>query len=219
MGNQYRVNWPMRIASILLCLVLFTTCLSSGLYARYTAKGSSGDEARVIKFGDVTLTETGDFVKNGNKNEFIVAPGFELKKDVTVEFTGSESATYLFVELLMPGWGYIAEKNYFSYGTDNMKVSVIPYDSHTGNGWNYLGKYNDSFIVYKEVSPNTVVNDKLFKELNDGNHILVSPTIIESAVNSLNGVSIKIQANVVQSNGFSSATDAWNSINSKKGGS
>lgn len=215
MSNGYRVNWPMRIASVLLCLVLLTTCLSFGLYARYTASGTASDSARVIRFGKVTLTETGDFVENGDKNEFVVAPGFELEKDVTVSFEGSESATYLFVELIMPGWGYIPEKSYFSYGTDNLKVSIVPYDSDTGNGWKYLGNNGNSFVVYKELAPNTTVNDKLFKENANGKHIMVLKTITEDVVKSLGGISIEIQAVVVQSNGFSSVSDAWNSVKNK----
>lgn len=44
-----------RIALILLCLVMISVHMMSGMYARYTTKGSGGDDARVAKF-DVVVT-------------------------------------------------------------------------------------------------------------------------------------------------------------------
>ena len=49
-NNGYKVNWPMRIAGILLCLVLVSFHFTSGLYARYTTRGEGEDSARVAKF-------------------------------------------------------------------------------------------------------------------------------------------------------------------------
>lgn len=46
-------NIAMYLACILLCLVLITIYMTSGLYARYTAEGTASDNARVAKF-DVT---------------------------------------------------------------------------------------------------------------------------------------------------------------------
>ena len=45
-----KMNIPMCIAAVLFCLVLFTTHLTGGLLARYTASGSANDNARVAKF-------------------------------------------------------------------------------------------------------------------------------------------------------------------------
>ena len=51
MNNKtYRGNIMIRIAAVLFCLVLISTHMMSGLYARYVAKDSSSDEARVAKF-------------------------------------------------------------------------------------------------------------------------------------------------------------------------
>ena len=49
------------LAGILFCLILITTAMLGGLFARYTTSGSGSDSARVAKFGTLTLTETGDF--------------------------------------------------------------------------------------------------------------------------------------------------------------
>ena len=45
-----RINIPMRIASILLCLVLFSVYMTSGMLAKYTTGGSGKDQSRVAKF-------------------------------------------------------------------------------------------------------------------------------------------------------------------------
>lgn len=40
----------MRLAAVLFCMVMFSTYLMSGLYARYTAEADGQDKARVAKF-------------------------------------------------------------------------------------------------------------------------------------------------------------------------
>ena len=45
-----KVNIPMCAALILLCLVLVSSHLTSGLYARYTSSSTGSDSARVAKF-------------------------------------------------------------------------------------------------------------------------------------------------------------------------
>lgn len=46
-----------RTAAVLFCLVMVTTYLTAGLYARYTAQSRSGDSARVAKFDVKALGE------------------------------------------------------------------------------------------------------------------------------------------------------------------
>lgn len=65
-------NWPITIAGILLCLVLFTTSLVSGLYARYTARGESSDSARVAKF---TIDMNSQLLDNSSIVKFDLTPG------------------------------------------------------------------------------------------------------------------------------------------------
>ena len=51
-------NIMMRLAAVLFCLVMFSTYLMGGLFARYTAKAGGNDNARVAKF-DVVGTGGG----------------------------------------------------------------------------------------------------------------------------------------------------------------
>ena len=52
-----KMNIPMCLACILLCLTMFSAAMVSGLYARYTAGNTAEDAARVAAF---SVTETGD---------------------------------------------------------------------------------------------------------------------------------------------------------------
>ena len=91
-----KVNIPMCIATFLFCLTLISIHLTSGLYAKYISSASGNDSARVIKFGELTITETGDFYED---NKLMIIPGVDLIKKATVSFSGSESATYVFLEI------------------------------------------------------------------------------------------------------------------------
>lgn len=52
-----KVNIPMCLAGILLCLTLFSMHFSGGLYARYTTSGTVADSARVaVLQGGTTVT-------------------------------------------------------------------------------------------------------------------------------------------------------------------
>ncbi len=53
--NNGKMNIALFAAAVLLCLTLFTTHLTTGLYARYTTEASGSDGARVARF-DVKLT-------------------------------------------------------------------------------------------------------------------------------------------------------------------
>lgn len=48
--NKAPVNWMLRAAGVLLCLVLASTYLVCGMFARYTTSASGSDSARVAKF-------------------------------------------------------------------------------------------------------------------------------------------------------------------------
>lgn len=51
-----------RVALILLCLVMISIHLMGGMYAKYTTKGSGGDDARVAKFEVLTEGDAKDLV-------------------------------------------------------------------------------------------------------------------------------------------------------------
>ena len=63
-------NIMMRLAAVLFCLVMFSTYLMGGLYARYVTRSSGSDSARVAKFdvvgtGDGNVTVRGESAEDG----------------------------------------------------------------------------------------------------------------------------------------------------------
>ncbi len=54
-----KVNIPIRIASVMLCLVLFSLYMTSGMLAKYTTGGNGKIDSRVAKF-NVTATDAGE---------------------------------------------------------------------------------------------------------------------------------------------------------------
>ena len=70
-------NRMMRIASCLLVLVLLSTCVISGTFAKYTTKDEANDTVTVAKWG-VTVTVTGNDAFGTNYNDEIAAEGTKV---------------------------------------------------------------------------------------------------------------------------------------------
>ena len=204
------------LAGILLCLVLITTAMMGGLFARYVSEDTGHDKARVATFGQLTLTETGDFT--GKKG--MIIPGVNLKKQARVSFAPSEVATYVFVEITAPGWTKAGDNRTFSYDP-YLQWSVLLDDPATEEmeGWFYLDtEEGTSFVYYRPVAPNAGLTDvDIFAPLTDdqGNdtdfHISVSKDAPESFIDELKPeeLDITLNASVIQSGGFETVEEAW----------
>ena len=212
-----KLNIPMYAAAVLFCLTVISTYMVSGLYARYTTSGTGEDSARVIKFGELSITETGDFVTD-TKNMMII-PGVDIYKKAVVSFEGSEAATYVFVEVaLAGGWSYA--NGTFTNGGMSWQIA---------DGWTYLTNSDtDSiYVFYRALAPNTALTDvdilKVITEETDTNgdgkttySIKVSDSITKSTIDAL-ASSITFRASVVQSHGFDNVEAAWTSLRDKEG--
>lgn len=202
-----KVNILMCIASFLFCLTLISIHLTSGLYAKYISSASGNDSARVIKFGELTITETGDFYED---NKLMIIPGVDLTKKATVSFSGSESATYVFVEILPTGWSATDNVTFalLSNGKTAMQWSIA-------DGWVFLKSDNGTYIYYRKLAPNL---ELVTADIIAGNgKITVSDQITKSEIKAMTNVSIKLRATVVQSGGFENPEAAWNSVAAKEG--
>lgn len=206
--REIKMNIPICLAGILLCLTLFSFYLCGGLYAKYITSATGNDSARVITFGNLTLTETGDFYE---ENKLMIIPGVELQKKVIVDFEGSEAATYVFVEVIPSGWQSAADDMSFSIFNNNktaMKWSIA-------DGWTFLKSDNGTYVYYCELSPNTVLDD--VDIIGEDGKITVSPQITKYEILSMKDISIKIRATVIQSGGFENPENAWKSVVAKEG--
>lgn len=112
-------NYSMRIASMLLVLVLLTTCVISGTFAKYVTEGKASETARVAKWGvevvaetwaddqleaDLTTAENNIVAATGTTD--LLAPGTGINF-VSVNVTGTPEVgvkvTYV-ADLELTGW-------------------------------------------------------------------------------------------------------------------
>ena len=198
MGKQGKINIPMMLACVLLCLTLISMHLTGGLFARYITSGTGSDSARVVAFGDLTLTETGDFVEAGGKKTAKIIPGVDLNKKVTLSFEASEVDTIVFVEVSAPGWT-VSDGKTFMKGT-HLSWSVA-------EGWNHLP--GTQYVYYKVLDTNTALTDV---DIIQGGVIHVSKEIKESNIQSLDKLNISIQASVIQNDGSLTPETAWDRL-------
>lgn len=121
-------NYSLRIAGFLLILVLLSTCLISGTFAKYTTSGSNNDAARVAKWGVE--------VKLQGSKAFDTKYG---KDDTTATITNSVSGTSSNIDnLLAPG----TKGTLFSIsttGTPEVAVKATANFTLTLNGWEISG--------------------------------------------------------------------------------
>ena len=210
------VNIPMCIALALLCLTLVTSHLTSGLYARYVAQDESFDSARVIKFGDITLIEDGDFFEKGKLR---IIPGENLQKRAVISFAGSEAATYVFVEITVSSdWTVTDDGRTFYVAKNNETLMSWSVDER----WGCLIRDNltHTYVYYYKhdggeiLPPNSsLVNVDIIA--NNGT-ITVSENITREQISTMNNITMGIRASVVQAGGFDNISEAWNSIASKE---
>lgn len=202
--SKSRVNIPLCLAALLLCLTMISMHLTGGLYARYVANGSGNDSARVIRFGDLTLTETGDFSVGGTA---YFVPGVNLNKTVTVNFNGSESATYVFVTVdVADTWDYNAGSHRFTYEGDKIVLEM-------DDKWSYLEDTAQPYVFYRILKPNDqLVATPVFA--NNG-LITVSETITKPEVLEMSDMPIDLWASAIQAIGFPDAASAWESLRAK----
>ena len=205
-GNHHRHKLSyshvvMVIACVLFCLVLISTSLTSGLYARYVTRDSGYDSGRVIKFNQLVITEEGDFVdlENGNK-QFVFIPGVPLEKKITINFGGSEAATIVFVEVNAPNWTVTNQKNYKA-ANEQLTWSVV-------DEWNYLEGQNGKYVYYQTLNP----NDKLDSGFILGDEVAVSREGLITLYANYSETNFTVTAYAVQANGFDTVSDAWKSL-------
>jgi hypothetical protein len=185
-----------------LCMTLFSSHMTGGLYARYTSSASGSDSARVIRFNQLTVTEQGSFTSAGSgENIFVFAPGAPLEKDIKITFGGSEASTIIFVAINAPEWELTDEIN-FTDSKGHLSWSV-------DSGWTFLKRdQDDTYVYYKELAPNKTLDGVGFIK---DDAIQVSPEGTLAIYSGYPIAQFTVKGYAVQSNGFESVEAAWNS--------
>ena len=171
----------------LLYLAVATFALTGVTFSRYVASAHSQDGARVITFGDLTVTDSGSVQ---------VQPGVAAKKDLTVHFDGSEAAVYVFAEV-QGGWTRGADNRTYRGGSLSWRVA---------DGWTHL----QDNVYYRELAPNTALDAGLI----DDGAVNVSENMTRTELEELSkALHIHVQAAAVQREGGDTAETAWARVN------
>lgn len=174
----------------LLYLAVVTFALTGVTFSRYVASAHSQDEARVITFGDLTVTDSGSVQ---------VQPGVAAQKDLTVHFDGSEAAVYVFAEV-QGDWTLGADGIYHD-ATGLMSWRVA-------DGWTHL----QDNVYYRELAPNTALDAGLI----DGGAVNVSEDMTRTQMQAAAGkLHIRVKAAAVQREGGDTAQIAWERLNGR----
>ena len=177
----------------LLYLAVATFALTGVTFSRYVASAYSQDEARVITFGGLTVTDSG---------RTQVQPGVSAAKDLTVHFEGSEAAVYVFAEVQGDSW---------TRGADNYTYTYQPGQSglmtwRVADGWTHL----QDNVYYRELAPNTALTAGLIA----GGTVDVSENMTRTQLEALPAsLNIRVQASAVQREGGDTAQTAWARVN------
>lgn len=187
---------PLRAWLLYLVLVAF---LSTGVtLSKYVTSTQGGDSARIIKFGDISITETGDFTDE----KFRIQPGVNLNKTATIDFKGSEANTYVFLEVSTDTFTAAADNYTFSTVDEKIKWSVDK------TNWTYLTSENGKYIYYKALTANTAFNADIITD----NTVYVSSQLLNSESQGITNLSVSFRGIAVQANGFPTASDAWEAV-------
>lgn len=216
-----KVNIPICLAAVLLCLTMFSFHFSSGVVARYSTNTDGADFARVIEFQQLTVDDT-------TPTSNIVIPGVPISWAPNVSFGGSESATYLFLEVYLKNgsdlWTVSGtnKETYTSLYHDNDFDNTTPDGPGLtwglADGWSYLEGSSNPYVYYRALDPNTPQSNlAVIRE----SKLTVADTLLADDLLKINhaggNLSIEFAASVVQSNGFGSVQEAWNSLESSHG--
>lgn len=159
-------NTMMRIASVLLVVVLLTTSVISGTFAKYVTSGSGSDTARVAKFGvavDGTGVEAfadqyGTTVIADTADEKIVAPGTDgTFSQFTISGTTEVSTRVSFdANVTLTGWNVDGS----FYCPIKIYVNSVAVDTSTcTTAAEYSTAVSNAVkAVYKDFDPNTAID-------------------------------------------------------------
>lgn len=187
-----------RIALILMVLIMLSIHLTGGLYAKYKSAASSSDSARVIKFQQLNVVETGDFTGD---HQFVFIPGVPLRKSIQVSFGGSEAATIVFVKVSAPGWT-VSNKTDYVDSQAQLSWSVA-------NGWQHLESKGNTHVYYIELDPNEALGATEFIKNSTVN---VSEDGTVDQYLQYPPTAFTVTAYAMQANGVSSVAEAWSML-------
>ena len=188
--KRRRVRLPLR--AYLMYITLLSFLLTGVTFSKYVTRSSSGDSARVARFGALQITES------DSASAFV--PGVNIYKDTSVFMDTTEVATYVFLTVAVTGFSTDGNGKFWYIGSEKIYWNIA-------DGWTKLD--NTGLVYYREVSPHA---DAQSFGIIRNSYIYVSSYLTEVDFNGYVAPTVAFKAYMVQAGGFTSAADAWGSI-------
>ncbi len=208
------------VRTYLLYLLVASFLFTGVAFSKYVITGTTGDSARVLQMGTLTISETGDFVSesvtDGDiRNTLRIIPGVDLDKDIDVRFEGCEAACYVFLRVTPTGWVDIDATGHRIFGVGGTANTALQWS--VDEDWTYLTNDGTDYVYYTIVEPNGALAQQ--NVIKDG-VVTVSSSLIRSQLEALpTSLQIAVQGTAVQYDGFGDfateaahAAAAWNSV-------
>lgn len=201
--KKRKVKLPLR--AYLLYFTLLSFLLTGVTFSKYVTQSSGGDSARVVKFGNLQITED---MTTTVENEWIIVPGVPLKKQAVVSTTSaSEVATIVFITIDAPAWTFTADYSFKDSAYGKLSWSV-------NNNWTYLLTEGNKQVYYISLDPVASLEQNILIQNSNGETITVDKALTEQNLSKAfcDSLTVSFKAYMVQNGGFESINDAWNSI-------
>lgn len=204
-----------KIMIFVTAMVLIFAMVTGATFAYFYSKSSTVTNTfKPSKFGTPAVTET-------KGTTYTVIPGVKLTKDPVVTYTVSSGSNtqvkaYLYVAVKASSdWTVSADGITYTQAigtvTDALKFTI-----NTTN-WKHLGTADGAHIyVYVKSSTEQQVSTSITTGLQviNGDSITVSSSITKAQMEAETALgTVAFTAHAVQVNGFSTATAAWNAVN------
>jgi hypothetical protein len=209
--RRAKINIPIVLACVLLFLTMLSVHFSSGIFARYVSRADGQDNAKVASFGNLTITESGDFFTGSA----IVLPGVDLTKRATVSYEKGEVAVFIIFEAELSDHWTTADNNFVikneSTGTGE-DTNFLSWS--VTNDWTFIEESGEGnrFAYYIALEPNESLAPTDFVA-NDGK-VTVSKYITAEDLEEMKKIGdiyINFKAYAVQA-GDMTALEAWNKV-------
>lgn len=171
--------------------------ISGVTFSKYVSSTVAENYARVIRFGELYITNGADSYEEENIK---IVPGAEIKKNPTVNFDGSEAQSCVFLKINSSYWTYDSTDRSFSYISNNKKIIIW----NICKEWNYLKNDGTGNVFYIFIQPNT----KLSQSVINDNSMYISKEIKNSDIQLISeNLNLKFGAFAVQCSNFENNTE------------
>lgn len=205
-----------RGCALIFLVTMLSFYMSSSVLAKYFSDSALGDTAKVAKFGELTFYEylsNGETLATGEQivvEDLIFEAGIDIDKKISLAFSESEVAVYLFLVIDANRFKVISSPDSYKIAVQNNLSEDILY-WNLDKSWNYLEDVSTSnqFIFWHHLEPNINYDEVIMDSI-----IVNSISLDDVNLLKEEKASLSFKTYAISSLGLSH-NEAWNHIINK----